>query len=125
MLTGHCLCGAIRYTAHEPPRDPAACHCSQCRRQSGHYWAAGTLPDTALTIEGPVRWFASSPRAKRGFCPGCGSFLFWKENGSAETDISLGALDAPTGLRLARHIHTASKGDYYDIADGLPQEPYE
>jgi hypothetical protein len=33
----------------------------------------------------------------------------------------MGALDTPTGTRLAIHIFVAEKGDYYDIADGLPQ----
>lgn len=33
----------------------------------------------------------------------------------------MGAFDAPTDTRLAVHIFVADKGDYYDIADGLPQ----
>jgi hypothetical protein len=33
----------------------------------------------------------------------------------------MGAFDAPTGTRLAKHIFVADKGDYYGIADGLPQ----
>ena len=37
--------------------------------------------------------------------------------------VSGGTLDAPTGIRLAGHIYTAGKGDYYEIADGLPQYP--
>ena len=36
----------------------------------------------------------------------------------------MGAFDAPTGTRLGEHIFTADKGDYYEIGDGLPQEPY-
>jgi aspartyl-tRNA(Asn)/glutamyl-tRNA(Gln) amidotransferase subunit A len=39
------------------------------------------------------------------------------------TSVALGAIDGPTGLRLQRHIFVADKGDYYDIADGLPQNP--
>ena len=35
----------------------------------------------------------------------------------------MGCLDRPTGLREQLHIFTAHKGDYYDIADGLPQWP--
>ncbi len=35
--------------------------------------------------------------------------------------VAAGALESPTGLRMARHIFVADKGDYYDIADGLPQ----
>ncbi len=34
----------------------------------------------------------------------------------------MGAFTAPTGTNLAGHIYVADKGDYYDIADGLPLE---
>ena len=33
----------------------------------------------------------------------------------------MGSLDTPTGLSLARHIFIEEKGDYYDIADGVPK----
>jgi hypothetical protein len=36
----------------------------------------------------------------------------------------MGAFDSPTGTRVATHIFVAEKGDYYDIADGLPQNPH-
>ena len=125
MLTGSCLCGAITFTATGPARDPAACHCSQCRKQSGHYWAAVQVMDGDLTITGAPRWYTSSPGVRRGFCPTCGSFLFWKAEADPDTGVALGALAAPTGLRLERHIFTADKGDYYDLPDGLPQVAQE
>ena len=35
----------------------------------------------------------------------------------------MGAFDQPTGARLAKHIFTADKGDYYEIGDdGVRQE---
>ena len=37
--------------------------------------------------------------------------------------FALGAIDGPTGLTLEKHIFTDTKGDYYQIADGLPQKP--
>ena len=125
MLKGSCLCGAIKFTAEGTARDPAACHCTQCRKQSGHYWAAVQVMDDDLRITGTPRWYAASTLAKRGFCPTCGSFLFWKGKGDPDTGIALGALDGPTGLRLERHIFTADKGDYYDITDTVPQEEQE
>jgi hypothetical protein len=33
----------------------------------------------------------------------------------------MGAFDTPTDTKLRLHIFVANKGDYYDIADGLPQ----
>jgi hypothetical protein len=76
-----------------------------------------------MTIVGEVQWYEATPKAKRGFCPTCGSFLFWKANDEDSVSFSLGALEAPTGVRLKRHIFAEDKGDYYDISDGLPLRP--
>ncbi|MEM6896147.1 MAG: GFA family protein [Pseudomonadota bacterium] len=122
MVRGSCLCGDISFTVKDGSRSVAACHCTQCRKMSGHYWAAGYDDVANITITGDVRWYASSDSAKRGFCPRCGSSLFWKAHDEDGMSFALGALDGPTGLALQKHIFVASKGDYYDIADGLPQK---
>jgi hypothetical protein len=125
MISGSCLCGAVTFRATGTARDPAACHCSQCRKQSGHYWAAVNVPIEGFAHTGEVRWYAASAAAERGFCPVCGSTLFWKAQDEDQIGVSMGALDPPTGLRLERHIFTADKGDYYDIIDKVPQEEQE
>jgi hypothetical protein len=124
MPTGSCLCGAIGLEVEGELPPPDACHCSQCRRQSGHYWASTDVEREALRVEGAehLTWFASSERVRRGFCSTCGSVLLWDADGRAKIAVAMGAFDAPTGTRLAKHIFTADKGDYYEIADGLPQE---
>lgn len=121
--TGRCLCGAVRYTAHGDLREVIACHCSQCRRQSGHFYAATNVANERLQIEGAgnLTWYRASPDAARGFCATCGSALFWRFDGEAHTSVLAGSFDQPTGLKLAGHIFCADKGDYYEIADGLPQ----
>lgn len=120
-LRGGCLCGAVRYTLHEPAEGVVACHCSQCRRWSGHVWAG--LEAGRVDIEGPVTWYRSSETAERGFCPACGSSLFWRSDATGDTEISAGTLDPPTAMRLLRHVWVGDKGDYHDIADGRPQFP--
>ena len=45
-----------------------------------------------------------------------------REDGARHVSIGMGTVDEPTGLQLERHIYVDFKGDYYDIADGLPQE---
>lgn len=120
---GACLCGAVKFVVQGTLKAPDACHCSQCRRVSGHFWASTDVPDDRLTVTGAdqVRWYRSSDRAERGFCVNCGSALFWKPTGQQRTAVAMGAFDTPTGARLGLHIFVADKGDYYDIADGLPQ----
>jgi hypothetical protein len=107
-----------------PP--PDACHCSRCRKQSGHFWASTDVPRTAVTIHGAdnVTWFRSSEKVRRGFCSTCGSSLFWDPIGKETIAIAMGAFDEPTNARLRIHIFVADKGDYYDIADGLPQNQH-
>lgn len=115
MLTGSCLCGEVTFRVTGMPVDPAACHCSMCRKTSGHVWAAAIVDEVGIEITGPVRWYRSSETARRGFCPRCGASLFWQAIGSGRIDFALGAVDGPTGLHLARHIFTEDQGDYYDI----------
>ena len=76
---GSCLCGAIRLEITGPLGAPDACHCAQCRKQSGHFWASTDVPRDALTVHGAERvsWYQSSEKVRRGFCGACGSVLFW------------------------------------------------
>lgn len=125
MLNGQCLCGSITFAVRGSPIVTSYCHCSQCRKQSGHYWASASVLLTDVTINGVVSWYAASPVARRGFCATCGSFLFWHANDGADIGVSMGAINGPTGIIMEKHIFVADKGDYYPICDGLPQEHEE
>ncbi|MEO1536974.1 MAG: GFA family protein [Pseudomonadota bacterium] len=120
-MKGSCLCGAVTFEVKGAAAGFSCCHCGQCRKQSGHVWASAYMEDGTIEIRGELRWYRSSEAASRGFCPTCGSFLFWKKDKYDTPSFSLGAIDGPTGVRLAKHIFTADKGDYYDIADCVPQ----
>ena len=121
--TGGCLCGAVRYEVAGRLRPVVLCHCTQCRRSTGHFMAATAARhrDFHLTREEELRWYESSDCARRAFCGRCGSTLFWQGDGRDYISIAAGTLDGATGLLSACHIHVADKGDYYSIDDGLPQ----
>ena len=123
--TGGCLCGKVRYAVAGQLRDVIACHCGQCRRQHGHHgaYSEAALADLSFEDESGLAWYDSSAKARRGFCRHCGAGLFWHRAGAERIAIAAGSLDRPTGLRLVRHIYADDKGDYYEIADGLPQLP--
>ncbi|MFO1133251.1 MAG: GFA family protein [Hyphomicrobiales bacterium] len=120
MKTGSCLCGAVRFEVHGALRPVLACHCIQCRKQTGNYLSSTACADSELkfTSESSLKWFRSSDIAQRGFCGDCGSVLFWKRDGSADTSIAAGAIDGATGTYLEGHIYCESAGDYYAIAGG-------
>lgn len=121
--SGSCLCGAVRFRTRGTLRGVVYCHCSQCRKQTGHFVAATNSADKDLTIEdnGSLNWFAASAYARRGFCRTCGSLLFWKRDGADTISIMAGAFDKPSSLKGESHIFVSDKGDYYEICDGLPQ----
>ena len=123
--TGGCLCGAVRYEVLGPLRAVVACHCTQCRRTTGHFLAATAAreSDLRMTRASGLRWYDSSTAARRGFCGDCGSTLFWHGAGRDYVSIAAGSIDGATGLALVQHIHVADKGDYYTIADGAAQLP--
>ena len=77
---GGCLCGAVRFRTGGALRGVVYCHCSQCRKQSGHFYAATNVADADIVIEGTesITWYEASAFARRGFCKTCGSVLFWK-----------------------------------------------
>lgn len=125
MAKGSCLCGAVAFTVNTDLAPPDACHCTACRKSSGHYFVSTDVPRAALTISGAesVRWYQSSQHIRRGFCGTCGSPLFWDPTHRDWIGIAMGAFAAPTGTHMKMHIFVSEKGDYYDIADGLPQNP--
>ncbi|MBC2834910.1 GFA family protein [Paragemmobacter straminiformis] len=122
-MRGSCLCGAVVFEADTPLRPVIACHCTQCRKTSGHFWAATSVPTAALRMvrDDGLAWFRSSDSARRGFCRTCGSSLFWEPVGGDTTSIGAGTIDGETGVSVECHWYVADKGDYYELNDGLPQ----
>jgi len=121
MNTGRCLCGAVRYELDLPLTSVTYCHCSMCRRWNGHVAAYTAVDRDGLRITEArgLRWYPSSPHARRGFCGECGSSVLFDEPAESKIGICAGTLDAPTGIHEKAHIYTASKGDYYEIHGDL------
>lgn len=103
MRDGSCLCGAVQVavTVELPPA--IACHCTACRKQTGHHGAFVELPRSVLSVSGEenVRWHQSSEKVRRGFCAACGSTLFWDPLHHDWTAVALGVFDNATGTSLS------------------------
>ncbi|MBL8906987.1 MAG: GFA family protein [Rhizobiales bacterium] len=123
--TGSCLCGAVKFEVTGPLRPVIACHCLQCRKQTGTYMSATAVKDKYFTFvdRRGLKWYRSSPDARRGFCGECGSVLFWKGDGRDYIAIAAGSIDGDLGVPLEGHIFCESAGDYYEIAGGAYQAP--
>jgi hypothetical protein len=106
----------VRYEIEGPLVPASACHCSQCRRHHGALGIYSLAPSERFKIKGDrnLTWYDSSPGIRRGFCRNCGSKLFWERIGGGQLDVTLGSIDAPTGLRVEKNLHLEDAGDYYD-----------
>jgi hypothetical protein len=98
----------------------------QCRKWTGHYFANIEVPRDSLSVQGEAHicWYQSSAKVRRGFCAHCGSTLFFDpidRNKHAWIAVAMGAIDAKTDAKIALHIFTSEKGDYYTIPEDEPQ----
>jgi hypothetical protein len=111
-------------------RDVLLCHCTECRRWAGHFWAASAarFDELSFTEERGLRWIFSpdsAHHARRGFCGECGSSLFWHAPGREQISIAAGCLDPPTGIKTVGQIWVDSAGDYYELDERIPSHAGE
>lgn len=121
--TGGCLCGAVRYEVRGALRGVVNCHCTMCQRVHGSFGAHSKAKkaDITLTEAAGLKWYATSERARRGFCGDCSSTLFWEPVAQDATGIVAGTLDRPTGLETIGHIFVGEKADFCALTDDLPK----
>ncbi len=120
MINGSCLCGAVTLEIDAECGPIGACHCTQCRKSSGHYSASFDADPSQVTFSGEIARYTRPGGATWMFCPVCGSKIGFI-NPRGELSIEAGIIDGATNGQLSNHIFTAFKGDYYTIADGTPQ----
>jgi hypothetical protein len=127
MHTGSCLCGAIRYeVARLGPI--VFCHCSQCRKAQGSAFAANAPVKTEdfrfVQGESLMTTYESSPGKLRAFCSRCGSPVLSRRADRPDVvRLRIGLIDPPIAERPTCHIYAASKAEWFDIHDDLPQHP--
>ncbi len=128
MLRGSCLCGAISYEIDGNLGPIACCHCSMCRKAQGTAFASNAPVDAArfriVTGEQELRAYSSSPGKYRWFCSICGSPIYSKRDAQPQViRLRIGTLDSKITAKPMAHIHVASKAEWFEILDGLPQYP--
>jgi hypothetical protein len=102
MITGGCLCGAVRYQTDGQPLVGLRCYCRDCQRASGSTDLPVMIVDkkqfkvTGKTGIGAVTG-GSGRKAIRHFCPDCGSLLFGTPEVAPEiVTVYVGSLDDPS-----------------------------
>jgi hypothetical protein len=124
MMTGHCLCGAVKFEYQAEPKWTLNCHCESCRRATSTAMTTWiSVPKGALRFTAAMpQYYASSQDVRRGFCGKCGSPLTYEhEQLPDEVHVLAGALTDPGGVRPQAHIFVAEQLPWFDAADELPR----
>lgn len=127
LLTGGCLCGAVRFETSAEPIMSGNCHCRDCQRSSGSaFTPAIFVPKDSVSIQGTVKYFDSKADSgyiiSRGFCPICGSQMFAKlERAQHVLGLRAGTLDAPEHFQPKVDIYTAGAPHWDVMNPALPK----
>ncbi len=126
LLSGRCLCGAVRFAVSGKLGPVTHCYCGTCRRAQG---GAGTTAAPVrrkyfelLAGAASVAEYESSPGKRRCFCRTCGSPLWSRREDMPDVlRLRLGALDGDPGRRPAAHVWVSEKAPWVEITDALPR----
>ncbi|MEZ4459191.1 MAG: GFA family protein [bacterium] len=118
QLNGRCHCGQVTVTIPEDAFGIVACHCGDCQKLHGNFFAMLAVDTANVTWTGDIQTYASSPKANRTFCKNCGSRLAKLPVDGAKTLVSAGLFDAHLARRIRKNVFAESKPDWYE----LPQE---
>jgi hypothetical protein len=128
MLKGSCLCGKVQYEVRGLPKVAYYCHCGRCRKQSGSSFATNmaVLREDFVLVSGEemLSYYQPSPLLRRYFCSRCGSPIYSQGDKYKHiVSVRCGTLDSDLPVRPSVHAFVASKANWVDISDELPQFP--
>ncbi|TCM70894.1 hypothetical protein EC844_101168 [Acinetobacter calcoaceticus] len=124
--TGSCLCGAVRYEILGEIGPVLQCHCQRCRKANGSAYATNAPVKVAdfSYVQGAelIQKYQSTPTTQRCFCGVCASPIISIKSDTPELyRLRIGTLDTPLEHGPTQHIFVASKAEWEQICDQLPQ----
>jgi hypothetical protein len=127
MITGGCLCGAVRYRASAPPIATRICWCRVCQKLGA---GSGTVnvgfASDSVAFEGALTDYVSVAESgtvmHRGFCPACGTPVTSQaETRRHQIFVRAGTLDDPEVARPGATIWVAEAPSWACISAELPR----
>ena len=129
LLTGSCLCGAVKYEVAGDAKRFYHCHCKRCRKATGTGHASNLFLQPAtlrwLSGEEHIRAFKvpDAQRFTNQFCGICGARLPRQPQGSDLVFLPAGSLDVEPPIAPQARIFANSRANWSCTGDGLPVYP--
>jgi len=130
VVSGRCLCGAVRYDAR-PKRETAYyCHCRDCQIGSASAFTVAVYSDekdfrvTSGALSTYSKTADSGRKLDRMFCPKCGTALAWTGEGfPGIVLVSLSSLDDPEAFKPVHEGWTDSAVSWCRISEIIQSFP--
>ena len=107
--TGHCLCGAVRFTLATEPLTTRVCWCRDCQHLAANGTVNLLVHAEGLTVSGQLSEYMRTADSGNAvtcqFCPRCGTHLFAKTSARPQFRVvRAGNLDAPSSVQPRTNI---------------------
>ena len=121
-LSGHCMCGAVTWTYSGDIIRNLVCHCADCQRAtSSPFTAFVGLRSDDLNWAGDIRHYESSPGTFRGFCPCCGTRLYFRsDRWPREIHVHAATMTNPENYRPDAQVLIHSRLKWLDMLPSIP-----
>lgn len=115
-LVGSCHCGRVRVTMPGDSAGVVACHCADCQKLHGNFFALLAAERSAVRWEGEahIQWYRSSPANERGFCTQCGSRLAKRPIEGDRIMVSAGLFDRALARKVVKNLWVEQKPAWYE-----------
>lgn len=129
MITGGCLCRAVRYESGAAPIVTRVCWCRLCQYLGAGSGTVNVCFHTAtMRVTGTLADFPSvadsGNKMHRKFCPVCGTQLFSEAEARPQLIfVRAGTLDDPEIVRPAANIWTGAAPTWACVDPALPNFP--
>lgn len=129
--TATCACGELRVELDGSPYFVAMCSCTHCQRRTGSVFGVSAYFTGAqlLEISGESRTFVRSSDSGRsveiGFCPTCGTSVYWTGSNAPVTEgigLAVGCFADPNFPRPHIAAWCASKHGWVEVPADMPIE---
>jgi hypothetical protein len=120
---GHCMCGAVRWSAPGPATRNLVCHCTDCQRAtSAPFTGFVGLRHETIAWSGDINHHESSPDTWRGFCPTCGTRLYFRSlRWPDETHIHAATLSDGIAYEPTAEVLCQFRANWLDHLDNTPK----
>ena len=121
LLTGHCMCGAVTWSYSGEITRNLVCNCTDCQRATSAPLTAyvGMKPEQ-LTWAGEIMHYESSTKIFRGFCPSCGTRLYYRSDRWPDVHVHAATMTNPSEYQPSAQVMMRSRANWLDQLETLP-----